>query len=464
MPSQGIDANAGVCSIPGLVSAAWIKTKRTHRSFTNVVTWLAIAAMALISTGCQHTRQAQIEGVAKDWCATIRGSQVIPVYPLTEDLQPGDLFLVETSVANQRLLYQGKGYLPFELGLGRLNPKSYIDFYNGGYGVSADKLPPRHWQFPDSRMWSNAPIAVFPSYDFSVKSGQGLRAAFPVSGVPVGLSLLNTHEASGSVAITGGHTYGLDEASLAAELSEWESKNRELLARHASDAGHPRFVRLVTRVYLAEEVNVSLRQSGSSSGGADAGITKAFALPEIPGTNAMEIYTNSLATLNAMLSGLTEASPGGSLRAVAVSKRSISLRQRFARPVVIGYLASEHQILPDGTLGQAYSTRELLEGRSTAKVIQGEQQEAARIVLQLCSFVSRASSPDALDALVESSRKAKVLAEREAQEVKDVARGDLTAARKRLKTLYFDFARGGTPQNTLQLLQLLLYVKKPGRN
>ncbi len=435
--------------------------KTSHRSLTNTLGWFASAALSVITTGCQHSRQAQLESVAKDWCSTIRASQVIPVYPLTEDLQPGDLFLVQSPVVDQRRLYLGKGYLPFEIALGRLNPTAYLNFYQGGYGVSTDKLPPRHWQFPDARAWSNAPIAVFPSYDFKVKSGQGLRAAFPVSGVPVGLSMLNARDASGSVAITGGRTYGLDEGSLDPELQAWKSKNRELLSRNAGDAANPRFVRLVTRVFLAEEVSVSLQQSGSSFGGMDAGITKAFALPEAPGTNAVENYTNSVSKLNDMLSGLTDATPGGSLRAVAVSQRSISLRQRFARPVVIGYLASEYQILPDGDLGPAYSTRELLEGRSTARVIRRYQQGAASLAAQLAEVVSSTASVNALVVLVDRSAEAGVLATAEAVEVKALASRDLKAAQEKLRKFFFDFGTGGTPRNTGRLVELLLSAQKP---
>ena len=61
---------------------------------------LLILAFAAVGTmgGCPATRQAQLEGVAKDWCATIRASQVIPVYPPTADLLPGDMFLVDRPV------------------------------------------------------------------------------------------------------------------------------------------------------------------------------------------------------------------------------------------------------------------------------------------------------------------------------------------------------------------------------
>jgi len=50
----------------------------------------------------------------QDWSLSIRASQVIPVYPLTEDLQPGDVFLVQTPVEDQVKVYLAKGFLPLD--------------------------------------------------------------------------------------------------------------------------------------------------------------------------------------------------------------------------------------------------------------------------------------------------------------------------------------------------------------
>ena len=65
--------------------------------------------------GCAGpSKREQLESVAKDWCMTIRASQVIPVYPLTEDLRPGDVFVVEVPVQKQAEIYEKKGFLPLD--------------------------------------------------------------------------------------------------------------------------------------------------------------------------------------------------------------------------------------------------------------------------------------------------------------------------------------------------------------
>src|SRR5215207_1958703 len=81
-----------------------------------------VASLALGASGCtafhrwevrRRSEMAQIElaRVAKDWSQTIRASQVIPVYPLSEDVQPGDVFLVTETVEQQQETYLERGYL-----------------------------------------------------------------------------------------------------------------------------------------------------------------------------------------------------------------------------------------------------------------------------------------------------------------------------------------------------------------
>jgi hypothetical protein len=88
---------------------------------------LPVLVIALLC-GCDTTKQAQLEKAAKEWCATIRASQVIPVYPLTEDIQPGDIYLVQCPIDKQQKIYEKRGYLPLDNHLDRLNPSNYANF------------------------------------------------------------------------------------------------------------------------------------------------------------------------------------------------------------------------------------------------------------------------------------------------------------------------------------------------
>jgi hypothetical protein len=140
----------------------------------------------LLVCGCKTTKQAQLEAAAKDWCATIRASQVIPVYPLTEDIQPGDIFLVQLPVDQQQKIYKQRGYLPLDNHLDRLNPSGYANFYAHNFlkdQTNVDLLA--DWIRPDrhtTNSWGEAPNAAFPMYSFSVQHGVGINMAFPVEG------------------------------------------------------------------------------------------------------------------------------------------------------------------------------------------------------------------------------------------------------------------------------------------
>src|SRR5688572_19278793 len=177
-------------------------------------------------------RQVELADVAKSWCQTIRASQVIPVYPLTEDLQPGDVFLVRRSIEDQAYEYLKKGFLPLDNHFMRRDPAGYGKFYS--HSVLANDVagepeegptvgdgrqdPPRvpaQWMRPgalppepgwEKTTWDTAPRASFPSYSFSVQSGAGFNLAVPVQGVPVGLGLLGNQSASGTIAISDAFT------------------------------------------------------------------------------------------------------------------------------------------------------------------------------------------------------------------------------------------------------------------
>ena len=109
---------------------------------------LGLSLLALELTGCGSTlRRQELERVAKDWAMTIRASQVIPVYPLTEDLQPGDVFLVTTPIQLQQKEYERRGFLPLDQHLTRLAGLDFHSMYGGSFGIGNHDNTPRHWQF-----------------------------------------------------------------------------------------------------------------------------------------------------------------------------------------------------------------------------------------------------------------------------------------------------------------------------
>jgi hypothetical protein len=312
--------------------------------------------------------QIELERVAKDWSQTIRASQVIPVYPLTEDLQPGDVFLVTRTVDEQHEEYTERGYLALSNHVARIDPLGYVPFY--AHSFAAQDLP-RAWLEPgQAKSFQLAPAAAFPTYSFSVKSGSAFSGALPIQGVPVGLSLLGASEATGSVTIADARTYGVDMLSLSEELRVWGRKHADFLAQYGTsdeEGEKERYLRVVTRVFLTGRLDVSLNAASSTSAGLSVGVPTPAEIPALsvgkkddPSITATS-YTAAITALNSSLA--TDGAPGAKLEITAASANSVSLSEKFPRPIVIGYLGFDVRIGPGGMLGSPMPTYAVLSSR-----------------------------------------------------------------------------------------------------
>lgn len=348
-------------------------------------------ALALFGAGCASTsKETQLESVARDWSKVMRASQIIPVYPLTEDLQPGDVFLVQLPIDQQQAIYKAKGYLPLDHHILRLDPERFSDFYDRSFlAHNTNATLPGDWIRPrqtgsgtssNNLSWQAAPHAAFPTYAFTVKKGAGLNLAVPVQGVPVGLSLMGTDSANGTIAIRKAATLGVDIVSLYRQVQAWARTNAEFLAPFAPlpEGAKRNYLRIVTRIYAAGEMDVALADASSRSAGLDVGVPKPVELLYAdlpsgianPGPATLNNFATNVSVLNKMLSEDQPLPggkflPGGSLRVNAASSRFVSMRETFPYPMVIGYLGFDCTILSGGVLGPPIPTHARLEAHAT---------------------------------------------------------------------------------------------------
>lgn len=346
---------------------------------------ILLTAFALTGCASQKARK-RLEGVAKGWCETIRASQVIPVYPLTEDLVPGDVFLVQTPIAAEAKTYRDRGFLALDDRRTRLPDLDYRRVYFNGYWQWSNSfgatphLPPGR---APSTPGTNGPVpgvlsadgivprAAFPTYTFEAQSGSGLALAVPVQGIPVGLNFLQADRVSGSVTISDAFSYAADESQLYANLTAWASRAevRQVLAETVRRSERkPILLRVVSRVYLTGGVSVSLNRSGSLGGSGRGG----FNAPNVSMLNeqgdVQSSYTNLLQVLSntanrSLLAGVTNAaSAGGSVQFVAASASSVSLQETFPRLLALGYLGFDVPVFAGGLLGAPIPTFQRLNG------------------------------------------------------------------------------------------------------
>jgi len=335
-----------------------------------------ILLMLLSASGCARAvSDRELQRVARDWSMVIRASQVLPVYPLTEDLQPGDIFLVQVTVDDQAKIYRERGFLALDNLIFRLDPRGYEEFYRKSFEAGDAQHPlPRHWLEPGKpASWTLAPNASFPTYSFSARRGGGFNVALPVQGVPVGLSLLGGDATQGSITIAEARTYGLDTLSLHADVRRWAQTdaNQRFLRFYGADPP-ANYVRVVSRVYITGRINVSLQGSRNWGATLSGGATKPVELvvPNAgtdPQKSTLDAYTSNIDKLNAMISKALERTggsnlpPGGTVKVVSASASTISLAEDFTRPLVIGYLGFDMAIGPGGQLGPPIPTHAVLE-------------------------------------------------------------------------------------------------------
>ena len=198
------------------------------------------------------------------------------------------------------------------------------------------------------------------------------------------MSILGAQAAKCSLTIKDAHTYAIDTLQIEKQVRDWAADNRGFLRSFGpKDADkwcifttRPKeqyYVRIVTRVYLAREFNVSVATVDSGGLGLTAGLKMPadMARPTADADgkyDTSKIYKDTLDTINSNLKAAPDAAGkpagpnfGASLRVVAASSRYVSLDEKLPRPVAVGYLAIDLPIMPDGMLGRRVSTLGLLE-------------------------------------------------------------------------------------------------------
>jgi hypothetical protein len=315
----------------------------------------ALLALALLTlAGCitPKDKSRQLERVAKDWCLTIRASQVLPAYPLTQDLMPGDVFLTSTVIGDEVRQFEERGFLPLDQHLVRLALPGVQNAVGGLYTGRFDGAT-----FPAPSNWTQMPQAAFPSYSFSISRAGGLNLAVPVQGVPVGLNLLGSADANATISIKKAKTVGSDIAGLHPLVEAWAKDNAELLKPYGSFPGDPQarpvYLRVLTRVYYTGEVDIHMSDTSAQGGQASAGIDVPLQTPDNPqGKSQTELYNDLVAKLNT--TATTQF--GAKVKITGASRRTVSLQESFDPPLVIGYLAYDRLVRADGSLGPPVST------------------------------------------------------------------------------------------------------------
>jgi hypothetical protein len=171
--------------------------------------------------------------------------------------------------------------------------------------------------------------------------------------------LLGSGSAHGQLAFTGVYTYGVDLQSLDKAVQAYFTKPESLSYLKAVAApisvkqgglfkalstieSQPTYLRVVSRVYMVTDVNVSLSSANGGGGELSAGVPHQLDLSQ---TNAGTAQENVKA-INDVLKNSSSAGVGGTTSIAFATNRSVTLNDHFDKPLVIGYLAVDYEIDP----------------------------------------------------------------------------------------------------------------------
>ena len=361
---------------------------------------LICVAVLFFASCASKPPKTELQRVAKDWCLTIRASQVMPMYPLEEDLRPGDVYLINHSIDSEIESWNSKGFLPMVNRFARIpiEKTEYDTYFTHFSGAPPQPSFERH------------PKAAFPSYSFSVDKRGSLGLAIPLSSVPVALSMSGARSATGSVVLSGASTIGLPDMVMDIKIKQWASDEtiKAFLKDKVQESDNPLLLRAITRVFSITSATVSLTFEQAGGIGVQAGAPPAT--PDLLSTSEadfdkrieqlnkeielqktldeaepVEMPTDStgetgmdpqiaalekelrevkqLKTMNeiqALRRNVERSSmldqfggyilPGASVRVAGRTARGISMEEIFPKPLVVGYWATEYLVYEDGTL------------------------------------------------------------------------------------------------------------------
>jgi len=311
-----------------------------------------LLTLVAVAGGCAgDLRQSAVEATTRDWFATLRAAQVLPVYPLTEDLEPGDVFLVTLPIQRQHEVYERDGYVPLDMMGPRLDVPApgYADFYGdrywrGRFGAGPFERP------TDRGEPVPAPRVVFPRLEVRVESAGGLAVGLPLQSIPIGLELLDVASARVVVDLQDAFTYALPGDALLGELQAWARRPevRDTLGELAVASPAPVYLRCVTRVFLVRRVTVGIhavRTSGRTGRAGDTGASL--------GATGPEAYAERVEGLNRALAA---AAPTAAVRLRQAIGSSVLLEEDLGTPVVIGYLGFDVPVRRSGDIGSPVAT------------------------------------------------------------------------------------------------------------
>ena len=261
--------------------------------------YILIVTVVVLLTSCSSIRSSQHEqyhNIARQWMLTLRSHQMIPAYPMTSQLQPGDILIHNSFLGSQEFMFGASGFLPFE-----------------------EKFASLTTELPQDSQSECA----FPSFNFALNRDREFQTSFPFGIIDTGMALIDSDNVNVSVEIREADTIVSEYPKLMEQFNNWQDKDnvRWSLQNISKFIGPVDYLvlRVITRVYRAKTISVTLTARSNDS--VTSNIQGNVKLPAMSSIDNILVFSNS-----------------------------ITLEQSFDPPIVLGYRAIEYVINEHGEI------------------------------------------------------------------------------------------------------------------
>lgn len=382
---------------------------------------LSIACLSLLTTsGCVTTPPGY---VAREWSTTMRELGITPVFPPREDVQVGDIYMAPTVPEAEQALLDSKGYLPLGLWVSSAKTKDvaamfYSERNSFPATVKTDSNQPRSTSenvFKDADK-QRLRLVGFPIFMSTSLSQGGVSGLIPTEAMGIIAAAGFTEGRRVNVSIPRAESYGLPASLVFDKLTQgsssgarkWSVINAGGLDLADIDSYIPAeqksilskdpawqtkkfaYVRVMTEVFYARELDISIESSRGLGVSLEAKSAAGLAAPPAPAAGDKPTAETPPAAnkptegggsapattvqfqqptpqqiaseLNRQLDTMHRSTPGVGARFVSAGSSGVGLRMTFERPIAIGYrgmllrVSEDGSVVGAGTLGSAVPT------------------------------------------------------------------------------------------------------------
>jgi len=294
--------------------------------------------------------------VMREWGLTLRELGIVPIFPPREDVQVGDIYAYPWNPEDEDSLIAGSRRVAMSprwatLGLLDSLKLEYERRPSWPRTPDADSAmldTIRNTVWPQATDTGNIfrgnpnpvrlRLVAFPDFSATTFAQGDLSALIPMEAFNLALGVGRSELKSVTVKVPSAESYGIPLMVALRALLKWDSVGSWMHSPYGEGldllAGDSLvWVRVITEVYYARALDITVRFEKASGAGASSGAPKPPAAPDsaVPELGRLRALNQALAGAGA------QTVPGASLKILAATQGSVTMRRLYERGIAIGF-------------------------------------------------------------------------------------------------------------------------------